>query len=301
MGRPDHVEMALVRAFGHAVGQRTPPRLAAAMRHAVFPGGARVRPRLLMAVAHACGVDDDGRAAAEDAAAAVELMHCASLVHDDLPCFDNAPIRRGRATVHAKYGESTAVLVGDGLIVAAMETLADACARHPRLLPALGVLARATGGNGGLVAGQAWEGEPQADIARYHHAKTGALFEAATCMGAIAAGVDHGPWRALGARFGEAYQIADDLLDLVGTPTELGKPVGQDVVHARPSAAIELGLERAWTKLDEVLQAMRDDVPGCAAAPRLHAWLDEACARLFPARRLSHRATLVRDAAVADA
>ena len=88
MGRPDHVEMALVRAFGHAVGQRTPPRLAAAMRHAVFPGGARVRPRLLMAVAHACGVDDDGRAAAEDAAAAVELMHCASLVHDDLPCFE---------------------------------------------------------------------------------------------------------------------------------------------------------------------------------------------------------------------
>jgi geranylgeranyl pyrophosphate synthase len=101
-------------------GSRT-AKLAAAMRHAVFPGGARIRPQLCLAVARACG--DSDPALADAAAAAIELLHCASLVHDDLPCFDDAPLRRGRASVHCAFGERLAVLAGDALIVQAFQTL----------------------------------------------------------------------------------------------------------------------------------------------------------------------------------
>ncbi len=105
------IEQALVGALGHCERDGNPPGLAAAMRHAVFPGGARVRPRLCLAVAAACG--DGYPQLADSAAAAIELLHCASLVHDDLPCFDNAVMRRGRASVHAAFGERLAVLAGD--------------------------------------------------------------------------------------------------------------------------------------------------------------------------------------------
>jgi geranylgeranyl diphosphate synthase type II len=298
MGPIESLEVALERAFGRIVGEGTPPRLAAAMRHAVFPGGARFRPALVVAVAEACG--RRASHAAHSAAVAIELVHCASLVHDDLPCFDNAPIRRGRISVHAKYGESLAVLVGDGLIVGAFEELATAVARDAAVVPMIAVLARAVGANGGLVAGQGWEAEPSANVQRYHHAKTAALFEAATCMGALAAGVPADPWRALGAALGEAYQIADDIADLVETPTALGKPVGQDLVHARPSAAIELGVDRAFAKLDTVVTRMSAAVPPCAGATELREWLLGACTRLFPHRAASQLAPL-RDGATMSA
>ena len=111
------IEQALSAALSGTEVASGPPRLAAAVRHAVFPGGARVRPRLCVAVALACG--DDDPALTDAAAVALELLHCASLVHDDLPCFDDAPIRRGRASVHFAWGESLAVLAGDALIVRA--------------------------------------------------------------------------------------------------------------------------------------------------------------------------------------
>src|SRR5271168_4620792 len=114
------IERALNTAIERAEGPGAPPRLAAAMRHAVFPRGARIRPRLCLAVAAACG--DDHPAVSDAAAAAIELLHCASLVHDDLPCFDDAATRRGRKTVHVAFGEELAVLAGDALIVAAFET-----------------------------------------------------------------------------------------------------------------------------------------------------------------------------------
>ena len=107
-----------------------PPRLADALRYAVFPGGARIRPRLCLAVAPACG--DDDPAASDAAAAAIELLHCASLVHDDLPCFDDADLRRGRPSVHRAFGEPLAVLAGDALIVLAFETLARGARRCAR-------------------------------------------------------------------------------------------------------------------------------------------------------------------------
>jgi len=296
MGRIEPLELALERAFGRIVGSETPPRLAAAMRHAVFPGGARFRPALVLAVADACGAR--GSHAAQHAAVAVELVHCASLVHDDLPCFDNAPIRRGLVSVHAKYGEALAVLVGDGLIVGAFDEVAVALTKHPSLAPMVAVLARAVGANGGLVGGQAWEGEPSACVNRYHRAKTAALFEAATCMGAIAAGAAPSRWRELGTVLGEAYQIADDLADLVATPTALGKPVGQDLVHSRPSAAIELGVERAFERLEVVVAHMAEVVPTCAGADALQQWMVSACERLFPRRAVPHHSPAIGDASL---
>ncbi|NBS93692.1 MAG: geranylgeranyl pyrophosphate synthase, partial [Betaproteobacteria bacterium] len=116
------IERALDAALRLGESTAAPPRLVAATRHAVFPGGARIRPKLCLAVAWACG--DDAPTVSDAAAVAIELMHCASLVHDDLPCFDDAAMRRGQASVHAAFGERLAVLTGDALIVLAFRTLA---------------------------------------------------------------------------------------------------------------------------------------------------------------------------------
>ncbi len=278
MARIDALEAALARSFRRITESGTPPRLRAAMRHAIFPGGARVRPRLVLAVAEACGADP---AHAYPAAVAIELIHCASLVHDDLPCFDDAPLRRGRPTVHVRFGEALAVLCGDGLIVAAFDELAHGAATLPRLVPAISVLAGAVGARGGLVAGQAWEAEPEPELVRYHRAKTGVLFEAAVGMGALVAGRDPAHWRALGAAFGEAYQLADDIVDRTGDATVLGKPVGQDLAHARPSAVAELGFTGARARLDAIRARAPELVPHCPGGEGLRRWLGELMGRVF--------------------
>lgn len=243
-----------------------PPRLAEALEHAVFPGGARVRPALCLAVARACGAPDELTYAA---AAAVELLHCASLVHDDLPCFDDASERRGRPSVHAAFGEATAVLVGDGLIVHAFETLARALAARPgsSVAPLL-VVSQAAGARAGLVAGQAWELEPTADVGRYHRAKTASLFEAAAVLGAMTAGrpVDPEPFRALGAAFGVAYQIADDVADRLGDAATLGKPTGKDLELGRPTAATG-PVEEVMARFAKAVGAAISSVPACSPRP----------------------------------
>jgi geranylgeranyl diphosphate synthase type II len=166
------IERALSQALKSAEARGAPPRLASAIRHAVVPGGARIRPQLLLAVACACG--DDDPSLADGAAAALELLHCASLVHDDLPCFDDAPLRRGRASVHAAYGERCAVLAGDALIVMAFEALARAATRSPWRLPALlCMLASRVGMPHGIVAGQAWECEDWVALPDYQRAHLG--------------------------------------------------------------------------------------------------------------------------------
>lgn len=284
MGSDDRVERALERALELAVGPSTPPRLADALRYAVFPGGGRIRPRLVLAVADACG--SPMAPVADAAAAAVELLHCASLVHDDLPCFDNAPLRRGRASVHAAYGPELAVLVGDGLIVAAFEALATGCRRAPHLLP--GLVRSVGAGVGvacGIVAGQAWESEPTVNLRAYHRAKTGALFEAAVRAGAIAGGGDPEAWAPLGQHLGEAYQVADDIADVVGSPGALGKPVGQDAVLDRPSAARSLGVHGAYARLDGLFQQILGVIPACVDRPGFEAWVGELCSRIFPTKR----------------
>ena len=121
-------EQALSTHFEYAVGVGAPSRLVAAMRHAVFSGGARIRPQLCMAVAAACG--DNAPTLTDAAAVSLELMHCASLVHDDMPAFDNADFRRGRPSVHKAFSEPLALLAGDGLIVMAYRVMLQAGAQH---------------------------------------------------------------------------------------------------------------------------------------------------------------------------
>jgi geranylgeranyl diphosphate synthase type II len=279
------IEQALERALQRAEGAGDgPPLLAEAMRHAVFPGGARVRPRLCLAVAQACL--GEAPPAAEIAGAAIELLHCASLVHDDLPCFDNAETRRGLPSVHAAFGQPLAVLAGDALIVLAFEHLAAelaACHALDRMAPLLAVIARGVGAPHGIVSGQAWESEPRAPLKRYHAAKTGALFVAATMGGAIAAGQDPGPWRMVGARLGEAYQVADDLLDAVGE-AEMGKPLQQDHAHARPNAVASLGLKGAARRLELLVADAVRAVPDCPGAEDLRDLVRAQAGRLVPPR-----------------
>jgi len=179
------VERALSLAFGLAQGADDPATLINAMRYSVFPGGARIRPRLCLAVARACGDDQPTLSAA--AAASIELLHCASLVHDDLPCFDDAATRRGRPSVHRAFGERIALLAGDALIVLAIQALAQAAEKSPaRLGPLVLIISQSVGAPNGIIAGQAWECEPHVALAKYQRAKTGSLFAAATAAGACA-------------------------------------------------------------------------------------------------------------------
>lgn len=280
------IEGALDTAVAHAEAPGAPPRLAEAIRYAVFPGGHRIRPRLCLSVARACG--DDDPAASDAAAAAIELLHCASLVHDDLPCFDDAPLRRGQPSVHAAFGAPLAVLTGDALIVLAFETLARGAARSPGRLAALvGLLARAAGSPNGIVAGQAWESEPTVALSEYQQAKTGALFAAATVMGAAAAGTPALPWRLLGECLGEAYQVADDLRDVACRQEEVGKPVGRDATLGRPNAAALLGMGGALARLKRLAREAVEVIPACPGADALRAEI-EAQTRLFLPASLVH-------------
>jgi geranylgeranyl diphosphate synthase, type II len=277
----NRIEQALAREFAQLDSPHTPPRLQAAMRHAVFPGGARIRPQLCLAVAGACGEDDPRMA--EAAAVAIELLHCASLVHDDMPCFDDAEARRGQPAVHKAYGEPLALLAGDGLIVMAFEVLGRAGRAHPERLGALiGAVGRGVGAQEGIVGGQAWECEPKVELSRYQRAKTGALFVASTCGGAIAAGAPAAPWQRLGDCLGEAYQVADDIRDVMGDAEQLGKPVGQDAQHGRPSAAAELGLVGALHYFRQLMQQAVDAVPECASRTAMRKLVLRESERLVP-------------------
>jgi len=278
------IENTLADAVLQAEAAGAPPRLAAAMRHAVFPKGARIRPRLTLAVAGACG--DDKPALASAAAAAIELLHCASLVHDDLPCFDNAETRRGKPAVHRAYGEPLAVLAGDALIVLAFQTLARAAPCAPeRLAGVIGAVGDGVGVPFGIVAGQAWECEPRADLSEYQRQKTGALFAAACVAGAAAAGApDPDCWRLLGDRLGEAYQVADDLRDAVEDADTLGKPVGQDKALGRPSAVLQLGLDGAVVRLKALAAAAVAAIPDCPGQEVLRGMILAEASRLLPAK-----------------
>lgn len=281
MDNTQRIEATLDAALAAQEGDGGPPRLAAAIRHAVFPGGARIRPHLTLAVAQACGAEDLQLAAA--AGAAIELMHCASLVHDDLPCFDNAATRRGRPTVFAAYGERLAVLTGDALIVSAFQSLGAAGCSHPeRLGPLLSTLATGVAAPSGIVAGQAWECEPRVSLTEYQRAKTGALFVAATVCGAQAAGTAAEPWRALGEWLGEAYQVADDIRDVAADPESLGKPAGQDAKHGRPSSAAELGLSGAIQHFDQLISYASASIPACRGSAQLRTLLRQESKRLVP-------------------
>ena len=261
-------EEALKSHFDVSAGLGAPPRLQAAMQHAVFSGGARIRPQLCLAVATACG--DDTPELTNAAAVALELMHCASLVHDDMPAFDNADFRRGVPTVHKAFSEPLALLAGDGLIVMAYQVLIHAGRHHPeRAMALMDNLSQGVGLPNGIVAGQAWECETSADLAHYQRSKTGALFVSATCAGAIASGQSQQPWAALGAYLGEAYQVADDIRDVLGDIAMLGKPVGQDKLNERPSSAQAMGLEGAIQHFDTLIEKAGNAIPECTCRDML--------------------------------
>lgn len=284
------IERAMCSSVDALTCTDCPAGLAEAIRYAVVPGGSRLRPQLVIGVAQACGGTRDDLV--DRAAAAIELLHCASLVQDDLACFDDARLRRGRPAVHCAYGQRLAILASDALIVGAFDVLA-----HPQDDPAVvrqalaltRCLARRTGGRGGISAGQAWECEPEIDLTAYHAAKTGALFAAASEAGAIAAGietVDGAPsgdhWAEVGELLGCAYQIADDIHDVLGTEAETGKPCNADARHGRPNAAHQLGVEAAGRQLQQVLDQVIATVPACPHPERLISVIHAQAQRFLP-------------------
>lgn len=259
----DAIEETIIAALNRIEQPGCPPNLAAAMRDAMLPGGARVRPRLMMAVAAACELKHVD--AALSAAAALEMLHCASLVHDDLPAFDDAAIRRGKPSVHKRFGESIGILTGDALILLAFEELARGAAEHPTLLsPMTLTLARSVGMPAGLCAGQAWEEEPYPNLQAYHAAKTGALFAGVTVMGATVANhPSPEAWSPFGMELGTAYQMADDICDVTADETDRGKPTGQDKRLDRPNIAHRLGVPGAVDALMNQIQLAVGCIPEC--------------------------------------
>jgi geranylgeranyl pyrophosphate synthase len=226
-------------------------RLREAMRYSVLGAGKRLRPTLVYLTGESLGASPERLDAP---AAAVELIHVYSLVHDDLPAMDDDDLRRGRPTCHRAYDEGTAILVGDALqalafAVLASETMPGTSAETR--LEMLRVLAAATG-TGGMAGGQALDLAAVgrrlavADIEDMHRRKTGALIEGSVMLGALAAGVSSGPelaaLRRFGAAVGLAFQIQDDILDVAGDPALLGKSTGADAAHDKPTYPSIAGL-----------------------------------------------------------
>ena len=281
MTTAERIECAISVALEAGQAQPAPTKLAQALDYAVNPGGARVRPTILIAVSKACG--GDAPDVAMSAAVALELIHCASLVHDDLPCFDDAALRRGKPTVHRAFSEPLAVLTGDSLIIMAFRELARAAALDPiRGAGLMAILADRSGMPMGICAGQGWESEADIDLSAYHRAKTGALFIAATQMGAVAAGQDPELWEELGARVGEAFQVADDLRDALCDQETLGKPAGQDDLHGRPNVVTQLGIPGAMQRLDDILSGAISSIPACPGEAALAQMVQAYASRLVP-------------------
>ena len=252
-------------ARGTAVGRRLESLLAPvpgdrgrvieAMRHGVLSGGKRLRPFLVMESAALFGVDPEN---ALECAAAVEMVHCYSLIHDDLPAMDDSALRRGRPTVHKAFDEATAVLAGDGLLTEAFAVLAGPrCHRDPAVRIELVAGLAAAAGAAGMVGGQMIDVAPTRArlnldaITELQRLKTGALFTFSCESGAILA-AEPGEARAALVAYardlGLAFQIVDDLLDFQSTPEELGKPTGQDESAGKATFVGLLGPEGAHAR-----------------------------------------------------
>lgn len=270
-------------SYAVSVAQSTgcPEKLSKAIHYSVFSPGARIRPRLCLAVALAC--KDDQPQLSNIAAVAIELLHCASLIHDDLPCFDNAATRRGKPSVHRAFDEPLAVLAGDALIVLAFQILSRQTDSDPlRLINLIRIISDSVGAPDGIVAGQAWESEPTVSLGKYQRAKTGALFASATMAGAAAAGHRFEEWDRLGICIGEAYQVADDIRDVACQAKDIGKPVGQDATLDRPSACQELGLQGAIKRYKKLMEDTVDSIPDCPGAAHLKAHILAESERFLP-------------------
>lgn len=289
------------QALADWVGIGAPAGLGDAMRYAVLDGGKRLRPLLALAAAQAVG---GNAAAALRAACAVELIHAYSLVHDDMPCMDNDVLRRGKPTVHIAFGQAQALLAGDALQAQAFELLTPDVADAPDVAGVPGVadaipaamqanlcriLARAAGAQG-MAGGQAIDlasvGQPltEAQLRRMHRLKTGALLEASVLLGAACGQANAQTLAALHAyaqALGLAFQVVDDVLDVLADAATLGKTPGKDAANAKPTYVALLGLDGA--------QALAQDLLAQACAALQTSGLADTRALLALARQVVGR------------
>ncbi len=255
--RAAHIERVLDREMPQA--SAVPARLHEAMRYAVLGGGKRVRAALVYAAGYGCVAGQQVEPALERAldcsAAAVELVHAYSLVHDDLPCMDDDTLRRGQPTVHVQYDEATALLAGDALQPLAFDFLTQMPAEAQQVVKATQVLAQASGSLG-MAGGQAIDLESVGQslsrdaLQHMHHLKTGALLSASVMLGGIAASASEVQQKALkhyGLAMGLAFQVVDDVLDVTADSSKLGKTAGKDAAANKPTYVTLMGLEQAQT------------------------------------------------------
>jgi len=249
---------AVEQALNDWVPEDAPAQLGEAMRYAVLDGGKRLRPLLVLASLQACAGEQAAswmNDAGMRAACAIELIHAYSLVHDDMPCMDNDVLRRGKPTVHVKYGEAGALLAGDALQTLAFELLTPEHSNIPAAVQArlCGLLARGAG-HAGMAGGQAIDlasvgGQLSlAQLRRMHRCKTGALLETSVQMGAVAAQANAQAIAALlayGQALGVAFQVVDDMLDVTADTAVLGKTAGKDADNDKPTYVSLLGLNGA--------------------------------------------------------
>jgi len=276
-----HLRQQIDVALQHYVNFNAdcPTQLRAAIEYSLLAPGKRLRPQLVLLATQACGspIED-----ALPAAAAVEMIHAYSLVHDDLPAMDDDDLRRGRPTCHKQFDEATAILVGDALQARAFEVLATEITPAERAARCCAELAQAAGATA-LVGGQADDLTSQffratdttqaiERLELIHRRKTGALFRVSLRLGAIVAGASDEQLAALdtyGQHLGLAFQVVDDLLDVSGSESTVGKRVGKDSQRGKTTYPAILGIEasheRAETLIDEACQAI--EVFGEAAAP----------------------------------
>ena len=261
VSRLDQVERALQHwvaadASPQSAGHAAPAALVEAMRYAVLDGGKRLRPLLVLAAHEAVQVEPGvGCEAALRAACAVELIHAYSLVHDDMPCMDNDVLRRGKPTVHVRFGEATALLAGDALQALAFELLTPQDDSVAGLTQArlCGLLARAAG-SAGMAGGQAIDlasvghALSESQLREMHQLKTGALLQGSVVMGAQCGDPDAQALTALldyGSAVGLAFQVVDDILDVTADSSTLGKTAGKDADNNKPTYVSLMGLERS--------------------------------------------------------
>jgi farnesyl diphosphate synthase len=256
-------DAALASALPNA--DADPRSLHAAMRHAVLLGGKRMRPLLVYATGRALGLE---AGKLDEAAAAVELIHAYSLVHDDLPAMDDDALRRGQPTVHVAFDEATAILAGDALQSLAFEVLARAPLDSDARVAMLAELARASGA-AGMCGGQALDIAATGHgarleiraLERLHALKTGALLRACIRLGVLAANGDASTSARLDGfanALGLAFQVRDDLLDVEGDSATLGKTAGKDVAQAKATFPALIGVEASRARLAELASSMHE-------------------------------------------
>ena len=265
--------LALVEAYLEELDFEPDPRsvrLVEAMRYSLLAGGKRIRPVLTLATARSLGADP---ASVLPAAAALELIHTYSLIHDDLPAIDDDTLRRGRPTCHVAFGEDIAILAGDALFAEAFHVLVARQEGSPAaVLAAVAEIARATGVQG-MVGGQYMDvaGTVVADddLRTLHALKTGRLIAAAVVCGAVLGGADDAdPYRAFATELGLLFQIVDDILDETGEEAELGKSVGKDRAQQKMTYVSRFGVavaERLAAEAYERALVRLDALPGDAA------------------------------------